>query len=139
MNIGSPASRPLLARRRIMSELMHQDESDKARGEGQAIDRRIDPDGDEHAAHGEQHLPELERCEEEEEGLDQVSGVVFLRRNSLKKPPPATASADQETFQNLTSATPITARRPSFFAAKPPISAARPYSATRSVAALKSA
>ena len=61
-----------------------------------------------------------------------------LRPNILPNAHAAPKKPMASSFQNFNSITPKTANRPSFFAATPAISAARPYSATRSVEGLKS-
>ena len=60
------------------------------------------------------------------------------RPKNFHRPASAAAPASASTLPNLTTKTPISANRPSFFAATPPTSAAMPYSAMWSVLALKS-
>ena len=61
-----------------------------------------------------------------------------LRRKKFITPAPSTAKPMRMTLANLSTNAATSANRPSFLAATPPTSAIRPYSAMRSVEALKS-
>src|SRR5262249_42339072 len=136
----------LLLRRQVVAHLVHEDQQHETHRVLPAPDQRIGEHRQQHGAAGEQYLAELEAAEQQQQELDHLTlppggggtRAVFLPFMYFLKPATAPNPAPAISFQIWMKNAAASANRPSFLSATPPISAARPYSATLSVEELKS-